>query len=118
MVATVNIVLSIILLLLFFITLYTVLKAEFKYRADEICIRKILGDTFIKRYLLIFNFINMIVIIATIILCIIGMRIKIIEPLFVGISLGISYIVILLIFIIFINIYENHNIPKNLKGGY
>ena len=116
--ASVNIVLALVISILFYISFYAALKAEFKFRAQEISVRKILGEHFAKRYSLVFKMISIVLIITTGMLVFLSIMCNMVNLLWVFLSLTLSYLSIFIMFTVFITIYENHNIPKTLKGGY
>lgn len=117
-VASINAIIAAFLSVLFYITLYTVLKIEFQCRAEEIAIRKILGESLIKRYSFIFKILNFDIIIAVLSIMVINHLLKIINIIYIVPTLLVTYTSVYVLFIIFASYYESRNIPRILKGGY
>lgn len=119
MIALLNLTIAVVLGLLFNLLLYLMLKIEFQNYSDEIAIRKILGQSFFKRYRMIFNTIAVLVAIYTTIILVVGLVWQNRYNLYLLLS-GMMMIVINIAVILlwFAMKFEKKNIPKVLKGGY
>ena len=117
LVLIINVILSVMIMILFNISLSAILKMDFDSRAVEIAIDKIFGKTLLKRYKALFR----LLIIAFIIGVITALAGKL---LFQNFSLLYVVFASLIVFIntsvilsLFINKYEKTSIPRVLKGG-
>src|SRR5690625_442611 len=113
----ITIILSIMMLSLFNISLFTILKMDFNSRAIEIALGKVLGKNLFQRYkglfkLLIGAFISGVIIasIGKFIFCQFSF-------LFILVSSTIVLINTIVILWLYINKYEKISIPRILKGG-
>lgn len=113
----INIIVSTMLMILFTISLSTILKMDFDSRAVEIALNKVHGKTLFKRYKGLFRLLSA--------GFIVGVMIALsgkwfLYNFYVSYSLIASVIVLITIFIVvtwFINKYEKKSIPRILKGG-
>lgn len=117
LVLIINVILSVMILILFNISLSTILKMDFDSRAVEIAIDKIFGKTLLKRYKSLFR----LLISAFIIGVITAMAGKLVfynfSLLYVVFASLIVFINTSVILLLFINKYEKMSIPRVLKGG-
>ena len=118
MTLSINIGIAIIISMLFLVVLYAVLKIEFRYRAEEISIRKMLGESLSKRYAFIVRIINIDILVTAVATLIANSILHMMSPIYIILTIILVYALICTIFMMFAKVYESHNIPKTLKGGY
>src|SRR5690625_782423 len=113
----ITIILSIMMLSLFNISLFTILKMDFNSRAIEIALAKVLGKSLFQRYKGLFKLLIG-AFISGVIIAFIGKFIFYqFSILFILVSSTIVLINTIVILWLYINKYEKISIPRILKGG-
>lgn len=113
----INIILSVMIMILFNISLSTILKMDFDTRASEIAIDKIFGKTLLKRYKALFRLLISAFIISVLAAFAGKWLFYNFSLLYVAFSSLLVFINTGVILSLFINKYEKISIPRVLKGG-
>jgi len=113
----INIILSGMIMILFNISLYAILKMDFDSRAVEIAINKIFGKNLLKRYKALFRLLISAFIIGVITALAGKLLFHNFSLLYVVFASLVVFINTSVILSLFINKYEKISIPRVLKGG-
>ncbi|MDI3311905.1 MAG: hypothetical protein QJR05_10835 [Thermoanaerobacterium sp.] len=117
LVLIINVILSVMIMILFNISLSAILKMDFDSRAVEIAIDKIFGKTLLKRYKALFRLLISAFIIGVITALAGKLLFHNFSLLYVVFASLIVFINTSVILSLFINKYEKISIPRVLKGG-
>ncbi|MFS0783489.1 hypothetical protein [Bacillus sp. 1P06AnD] len=113
----INVILSVMVMILFNISLSAILKMDFDSRAVEIAIDKIFGKTLLKRYKALFRLLISAFIIGIVTALAGKLLFQNFSLLYVVFASLIVFINTSVILSLFINKYEKISIPRVLKGG-
>lgn len=117
LVLIINVILSSMVMILFNISLLTILKMDFDSRAIEVALDKVFGKRLFKRYKGLFRLLTLALTLGLIIAMmgkILFYNFHFVYIIFSGL---IVFVNVILILSVFINRYEKNSIPRILKGG-